>query len=169
MDTQGGNDAGCADVHEHGLRNRALAAKPLIQEEIGLGSEDAALRRKSWAAFTAGAGGSGSGAFLRPLADFVAKVPFERMDPADELVLSRNAYVLAEKGRAYVVYLYAGGTVQLDLRRAAGTFDVQWYDPRQGTFRPVGVVIGGRARSFIAPTDGDWVLYLRSRPLPHPI
>jgi Domain of unknown function (DUF5060)/Putative collagen-binding domain of a collagenase len=169
LDTQAGNEAGYADVHEHGLRNRALAAKPLIQEEIGLGSEDAALRRKSWAAFTAGAGGSGSGAFLRPLADFVAKVPFERMDPADELILSRNAYVLAEKGRAYVVYLYEGGTVQLDLRRAAGTFDVQWYDPRQGSFRPVGVVIGGRARSFIAPTDGDWVLYLRSLPLPHTI
>ncbi|MEA2602016.1 MAG: hypothetical protein QOF89_3008 [Acidobacteriota bacterium] len=163
LDTQAGNDAGHADIHEHGLRNRALAAKPLIQEEIGLGGEDAALRRKSWAAFTAGAGGSGSGAFLKPLADFVAQIAFERMDPADELALSRNAYVLAEQGRAYVVYLYDGGTVQLDLRWAASTFDVQWYDPRQGGFRPVGVVIGGRARSFIAPAGGDWVLYLRSR------
>ena len=88
MDTQGGNDAGYASIHAHGLRNRALAAKPLIQEEFGLGSEDTAHRQKAWAAFTAGAAGTGTGAYLAPLATFVSQIAFERMDPADNLALS---------------------------------------------------------------------------------
>ena len=161
MDTQGGNDAGYASIHAHGLRNRALAVKPLIQEEFGLGSEDTAHRQKAWAAFTAGAAGSGTGSYLAPLATFVAQIPFERMDPADSLALSGNAYVLAEQGRTYVAYLYNGGTVQLNLAGASGTFSAQWYDPRVGGFLSAGSVTGGAARSFTAPAGGDWVLYVQ--------
>ena len=36
---QAGNGASHSTVHSHGLRNRAKAAKPLIQEEHGLGEE----------------------------------------------------------------------------------------------------------------------------------
>jgi hypothetical protein len=161
MDTQGGNDAGYASIHAHGLRNRALAVKPLIQEEFGLGSEDTAHRQKAWAAFTAGAAGTGTGAYLAPLASFVSQVAFERMDPADSLALSGNAYVLAEQGRTYVAYLYNGGTVQLNLSGASGTFGAQWYDPRSGGFQSAGSVAGGAARSFTAPAGGDWVLYVQ--------
>jgi hypothetical protein len=161
MDTQGGNDASYSSIHAHGLRNRALAVKPLIQEEFGLGSEDTAQRQKAWAAFTAGAAGTGTGAYLAPLATFVSQVPFERMDPADPLALSGNAYVLAEQGRTYVAYLYNGGTVQLNLVSASGTFSAQWYDPRTGGFSSAGSVAGGAARSFTAPAGGDWVLYVQ--------
>jgi hypothetical protein len=161
MDTQAGNEAGHASVHSHGLRNRAFAAKPLIQEELGLGNEDTAHRQKAWAAFTAGAAGSGTGAFLAPLATFAAQVDFERMDPSDALALSANAYVLAERGVAYVLYLHDGGTVRLDLRGVSGTFDARWYDPRAGTFRSAGSVAGGQERSFTAPAAGDWTLYVQ--------
>jgi hypothetical protein len=161
MDTQAGNEVGHPTVHAHGLRNWALAAKPLIQEEFGLGSEDTAHRQKAWAAFTAGAAGSGTGAFLAPLAAFISQVAFERMDPADALAFSGNAYVLAEKGQAYVAYLYDGGTLRLDLRGGSGTFEAQWYDPRNGGFRPAGPVAGGQERSFTAPAAGDWTLYLK--------
>ncbi|HEY9421442.1 MAG TPA: DUF5060 domain-containing protein [Thermoanaerobaculia bacterium] len=161
MDTQAGNEVGYATVHSHGLRNHALAAKPLIQEEFGLGQEDTAHRQKAWAAFTAGAAGVGTGSFLRHLANFVAQIDFERMDPADSLATSGNAYVLAEKGIAYVVYAYNGGTVRLDLRGVSGSFTARWYDPRTGTFSSAGTVSGGAERSFTAPAGGDWVLQVQ--------
>jgi hypothetical protein len=161
MDTQAGNEVGHAAVHSHGLRNRAFAAKPLIQEEFGLGSEDLSHRQKAWAAFTAGAAGSGTGASLAHLATFIAQVDFERMSPADSLALSANAYVLAEAGSAYVAYLYNGGTVRLDLRGAAGTFAVHWFDPRNGTFHAATSVNGGQEASFTAPGGGDWTLLLK--------
>jgi hypothetical protein len=160
LDTQAGNEQGHAAVHAHGLVNRLLAGKPLIQEEFGLGDEDASHRQKAWAAFTAGAAGSGTGAFLAHLATFAAQVDFERMEPADGLALSGNAYVLAERGTAYVFYLYNGGTVRLDLRGVFGTFSARWYDPRVGTFQSAGTTTGGQERSFTAPTGGDWVLHL---------
>ncbi|HKI02916.1 MAG TPA: DUF5060 domain-containing protein [Thermoanaerobaculia bacterium] len=160
MDTQAGNEVGHAEVHAHGLRNRTFAAKPLFQEEFGLGNEDTAHRQKAWAAFTAGAAGSGTGAFLAPLATFASQVDFERMDPADALATSGNAYVLAERGSAYVLYLYNGGTVRLDLRGVSATFNARWYDPRLGTFGTAVSVAGGQERSFTAPAGGDWVLYV---------
>ncbi|HSK76605.1 MAG TPA: DUF5060 domain-containing protein [Thermoanaerobaculia bacterium] len=161
MDTQAGNEVGHAAVHSHGLRNRGFAVKPLIQEEFGLGSEDTAHRQKAWAAFTAGAAGSGTGAFLKPLATFVEQIDFEKMDPANALALSGNAYVLAEKGAAYVFYLYNGGTLRADLRNVSGTFEARWYDPRTGVFSSAGSATGGVEKSFTAPAGGDWVLHLR--------
>ncbi|HSG38266.1 MAG TPA: putative collagen-binding domain-containing protein, partial [Thermoanaerobaculia bacterium] len=161
MDTQAGNEVGYGAVHSHGLRNRALAAKPVIQEEFGLGQEDTAHRQKAWAAFTAGAAGVGTGSFLRHLANFVAQIDFERMDPADSLATSANAYVLAEKGIAYVVYAYNGGTVRLDLRGVSGSFTARWYDPRTGTFGATSTVSAGVERSFTAPGGGDWVLHVQ--------
>ena len=75
MDLQAGNEVDHATVHAIGLVNRAFTAKPLIQEEHGLGQEDLAHRQKAWAAFTGGAAGVGTGAFLRHLAAFVAPSP----------------------------------------------------------------------------------------------
>jgi Domain of unknown function (DUF5060)/Putative collagen-binding domain of a collagenase len=168
MNTQAGNEVGHAAVHSHGLRNRSFAAKPLLQEEFGLGNEDTSHRQKAWAAFTAGAAGSGTGASLAHLATFVAQVDFERMAPADALALSGNAYVLAEPGNAYVAYLYNGGTVRLDLRGVSGTFSVQWFDPRNGTFQTATSVNGGQEASLTAPAGGDWTLLLKKTASPPP-
>jgi hypothetical protein len=161
MNTQGGNEVDHATIHSHGLRNRSFAVKPVLQEEFGLGQEDTSHRQKAWAAFTAGAAGSGTGAFLAHLATFVSQVDFERMDPADSLAASGNAYVLAEAGSAYVAYLYNGGTLRLDLRGASGTFSVQWFDPRNGTFQTATSVSGGQEASFTPPAGGDWALLLK--------
>jgi hypothetical protein len=160
MDIQAGNAVNHQTVHSNTLANRPLAAKPLIQEEHGMGEENLANRQKAWAAFTGGAAGVGTGAFLAHLAKFAGLVDFERMDPADSLVLSKNAYGLAEKGRAYVFYLYSGGTVNVDLASGTGTFVAQWYNPRDGSFRIAPATTGGGARSFIAPSAEDWVLYI---------
>ena len=160
MDIQSGNDASYSTVHAMGLTNRALASKPLINEEFGLGDENDELRRRAWAAFTAGAGGSGTGAYLQHLAQFTTLVPFERMDPHDELVSSGNAYCLADPGSDYVVYLYNGGQVTLDLSAASGNLDVTWFDPRNGNETSGGQVTGGSTQTLAAPGSGDFALFL---------
>ncbi len=160
MDIQSGNDADHATVHSMGLSNRGLADKPLINEEFGLGNEDTAHRQKAWAAFTAGGAGSGTGAYLAQLADFAASVPFERMEPADHLVTGGSAYCLAEEGSEYVIYLYDGGAVEVDLGSVAGSLTADWYDPRTGTTTGAGSVTGGGVVSLSAPDGDDWVLHL---------
>jgi hypothetical protein len=160
MDIQAGNSAGHSTIHAIGLKNRALAAKPLLQEEHAMGEESTANRQKAWAAFAGGAAGVGTGAFLTHLVTFGNRVDFERMEPAQSLVRSGSAYALAEKGTSYVLYLYNGGTVGVDLAGATGTFVAQWYDPRTGGFLSAPAASGGGVRSFQAPATGDWVLYL---------
>jgi Domain of unknown function (DUF5060)/Putative collagen-binding domain of a collagenase len=160
LDLQAGNSAGHGAVHALGLANRRLAAKPLIQEELGMGEEDAANRRKAWAAFLAGAAGVGTGASLSHLGAFAARVPFAAMEPADALVLGGSAYALVDPGRAYVFYLYDGGTMRVDLRAASGPLQAEWYDPRDGSSRPLPAAQGGRVKTFLAPSLEDWVLYI---------
>ena len=160
LDLQAGNQVDPARVHALGIANRAKAVKPLIQEELAMGEEDAANRRKAWAAFLAGAAGVGTGADLAHLARFAARVPFARMAPEDDLVLAGNAYALADPENAYVFQLWDGGTVRIDLRRASGPFTVEWFDPREGSFRPVPSAHGGRVKTFTAPTRDDWILYI---------
>ncbi|HEV2853286.1 MAG TPA: DUF5060 domain-containing protein [Thermoanaerobaculia bacterium] len=160
LDLQAGNSADLQAVHALGLANRARAGKPLLQEEHGLGEENAENRRKAWAAFTAGAAGVGTGAFLEHLAKFASLVDFSRMEPADGLVTAGRGYALADRGRDYAVYLYGGTGVRVNLRGAAGSFKVEWYDPRKGVFQPAPPVEGGRIRIFNAPSQDDWVLYI---------
>jgi Domain of unknown function (DUF5060)/Putative collagen-binding domain of a collagenase len=161
MQIQVGNSATPAQVHAMTVKNRGFAAKPLMSEEFALGAENLVNRQKAWTAFVSGAAGSGTGAFLKPLSQFAARVPFHRMRPLDALVTAGSAYALARAGRAYVFYLPNGGTVSVDLRAAAGTLTVEWYDPRTGATRTAPATTGGGTRTFTAPASGDWVLYVR--------
>jgi hypothetical protein len=161
MDVQAGNSISYGNLYNSGVVNRALAPKPLIQEEHGMGQEDTLHRQRTWAAFTSGVAGIGTGGYIANLMRFLETgVRFERMNPDKTLVLSGGAYALAEKGTAYVFYLYNGGTAKVSLLGASGTFTAQWYDPRNGTFQAAGAAAGGTTPSFTAPAAGDWVLYL---------
>lgn len=160
MDIQGGNSTGHGTIHKSTLTHRGMAAKPVIQEEHGLGNEDTIHRQRAWAAFTGGAAGVGTGAYLAHLVTFTQRVDFARMAPDQPLVLSGGAYALAERGRAYVFYLYNGGTVKADLRGTTGTFIAEWYDPRTGATRSAPAASGGTTPSYTVPASGDWVLYI---------
>jgi hypothetical protein len=160
LDLQAGTGTSYDGIHQFGLKNRGLAAKPLIQEELSLGNENTGNRQKSWAAFTAGAAGLGTGATLAPLADFTARVAFERMEPRDSLVTAGTAYALAEPGQSYVLYLPAGGSVSLDLAEVSGSLAAEWFDPRTGSWQAAPGVVGGGVKTFKAPQAGDWALYL---------
>lgn len=167
MDIQAGNQSDFARVYSLGLAHLALASKPLIQEEHGLGEEDEANRRNAWAAFMGGAGGSGTGAFLEPLSRFVATVPFERLAPDALLVPSGGAYALADPGKVYVFYFYEGGSALINLTGTSGSFAAEWLDPRTGTVLPAPDVAGGGFLTFTAPGSGDdRVLALRKRLAP---
>jgi hypothetical protein len=155
-------------VHDLGLTNRQKAVKPMIQEEFCMGDETDAERQMLWAAFTSGAAASGTGGYLKPFSQFVKTVPFERMAPADDLVVTGAAYVLAEEGASYVAYLYQGGTASINLTEASGTVEVDWFNPRTGVFQDAPSVSGGAARSFTAPGTGDWVLRLTVVDAPPP-
>jgi hypothetical protein len=159
MELQAGA-TGYQGVYDRGIANRALAVKPLVQEEMGQGPENGGTRLKSWAAFMAGAGGAGGGAFLAPLSTFIARVPFQRMQPMNGLVLSGTAYALAEPGKAYVFFQPVNGTITVDLSAASGTLIVEWFDPRTGAWQTGPPVAGGGPVTLRSPASGDWAVFV---------
>ncbi|HET9300089.1 MAG TPA: DUF5060 domain-containing protein [Candidatus Polarisedimenticolaceae bacterium] len=150
------------DTHAINLENWALARKPSVDEELTFGVETLENRQKTWGALTGGAATLGTGAGLRPLVTLVEQLDLPRLKPDDSLALSGNATILAERGRAYVVYLPEGGTLTLDLTHTSDTFQARWLDPRTGTFQGQMSVPGGAPLSLTAPSSGeDWALALQ--------
>ncbi len=99
------------------------------------------------------------------------KIPFADMQNSDALIgnaKNDNAkYCFAKAGDLYLVYLPNGGTSELDLTSATGTFQVKWFNPRIGTSLQVGsvksVAGGGKVSLGEAPTDAteDWLIVIR--------
>lgn len=101
--------------------------------------------------------------WIRHLADFVASVPYWLMEPHDELL--EGAHCLAQPGRQYVIYLGSGGNVSLDLGgRSPSDFAMHWLDPRSGEWSEATVGEKDSRVHFTAPSQDDWVLYIRARP-----
>ena len=96
-------------------------------------------------------------------------LPFTEMVPADSLTSSTTDYCLARAGQVYAIYLPNGGTTNLSLAGVSGTFDVRWYDPRNGGALRTGTiatVTGGATVSIGQPpssTTQDWVALVRRR------
>ncbi len=63
---------------------------------------------------------------------FQRYIPFAEMEPNDLLAQRPDAYCLAKEGEVYAVFLPTGGGTALDLGAHGGSFDVRWYDPRNG-------------------------------------
>jgi hypothetical protein len=75
--------------------------------------------------------------------------------------LASTAYCLADPGKAYAVYIPAGGKATVTLPEAAARFDVEWFAPSTGKSLAGRPVAGGADREFTAPFAGDAVLTLR--------
>lgn len=97
---------------------------------------------------------------IKDVWDLFETLPFYRMHPAQELVDA--GYCLAEPGRQYLVYLDAGGVVNIAV--TGGAYRVQWIDAQ----RPGHGVDGGKTtdgRGLEAPAGGDdWILQLTHIP-----
>ena len=78
-----------------------------------------------------------------------------------------SKYCLAKPGELYLVYLPKGGTTELDLSAATGSFTVKWFNPRAGGKLADGSVKsvkgGGGVSLGQPPTDADqdWVVLVR--------
>jgi hypothetical protein len=96
-------------------------------------------------------------------------VPYTSMDPNDGLVSGATAYVLAKIGQVYSIYLTAGGAAQLNLSGVTGSFDVLWFDPRNGgglQSGSIATVTGGGVVSLGQPpasATSDWTVLVRTR------
>ena len=99
------------------------------------------------------------------------EVPFWEMRCMDELVGNPkrdvSKFCLAKTGEVYVIYLPDGGTTDLDLSDATGSFSIDWFNPREGGQLRSGSVKtlkGGTKNSVGTPpsdADEDWVVLLR--------
>ena len=94
-------------------------------------------------------------------------VPYWQMDGDDGLTETTKDFVFAKKGEIYVIYLKEGAeTTTLDLGNNNKTFQVKWYDPRNGGDLKNGSVtsIQGSGKKSIgtAPnnTNKDWVVLI---------
>ncbi len=99
------------------------------------------------------------------------KIPFWEMKSADALIGNakddNSKYCLAKEGELYLVYLPNGGTTELDMSGASGSFTVQWFNPRSGgplaDASPKSVKAGGKVVLGPPPADAaqDWLVVIR--------
>jgi len=98
--------------------------------------------------------------------DFFETIDFQAMEPRQNLVSS--GFALADVGNEYLVYLPAGGTVNVSV--ASATYDVQWInavntaDRRNGGTTSTGT-------GLRAPDSNDWLVHLvrtGTQPTPSP-
>lgn len=104
-------------------------------------------------------------AYTRNALDFYQQhLPFSEMKPAVNLTNQDSAYVFADSGNVYALYLPAADSVEVSL--PAGEYTAQWYNPRTGGNLIAGseaLVYGPGYRSVGQPpaqTTEDWVLLL---------
>jgi hypothetical protein len=71
---------------------------------------------------------------------------------------TRRFHVPGVPGQQYLVYLPEGGTVKVKL--AKGKYNARWFSPRNGQWKPIGIVSGPEWTSPRAPDNGDWAIVL---------
>ena len=99
------------------------------------------------------------------------KIPFWEMKNADALIGNaankNDKYCLAKAGEVYLVFLANGGTTDLDLSGATGSFTVKWFNPRAGGKLVNGSVTSIKGGAIVAlgnpPSDPgeDWLIVVR--------
>ncbi len=105
--------------------------------------------------------------YCRYALEFLSSKPLDKMTPNDNLASGNNNWCLADEGREYIVFLSEGGTSSLNITKD-GTYDVRWYDPRNGGSLQSGSVttISGTGNKALgnAPNNGnqDWVVYIKN-------
>ena len=98
-------------------------------------------------------------------------IPFAKMDNHDELVGNpkhdNSCYCFAKPGEIYLVYQPNAEKRSLNLEGHSGTFQVHWFNPREGGELKTGTVTtikGGKSQSLGKPSenaDRDWLAVIR--------
>lgn len=92
---------------------------------------------------------------------FAERMNLAETEPHGELVSTKHC--LANPGQEYLVYLPNGGETTVDLSTAPGMFQVEWFNPAEGTSSTGEALAGGGQRTLRAPFGGDAVLYLHKK------
>lgn len=103
---------------------------------------------------------------------FREHLPYWEMEPSDSLVTGGASYCLAKPDNVYAVYRSANqpeAELLVDLTECTGTFEVMWFNPRQGGTLQSGTqsrVLSGTSQSIGLPpsdADQDWVALIRKQ------
>jgi hypothetical protein len=87
------------------------------------------------------------------------KIDLMKMLPRADLC--STGYCLVNPGKEYLAYAPEGGFLEIALENNERSFSVEWFSPRNGKTANARAVIGGSHR-FIAPFEGDAVIYLKA-------
>lgn len=125
--------------------------------ENDLVCEDFRSRDKSWD-------------YCRVALDFFRdeKIPLVDMQSANALIGNtkdnNDKFCFAKPGEIYLVYLPNGGSTDLDLGTARGSFSLQWFNPREGgALKSADAILkGGDKTPLVAPDDNDWLAVVRA-------
>ncbi|HEU0021065.1 MAG TPA: DUF5060 domain-containing protein, partial [Dehalococcoidia bacterium] len=126
-----------------------------FDETSSLGADERDLTRQIvWSVY---AGGANFEMFTRPLSNFtdfaqhyedltraravIESLPFRQMRPSNSLLTSGTGYVFAQASEAYLVYLPAGGSINLDLSSNTNSYRAQWFNPRDGATQDLAPVV----------------------------
>lgn len=92
-------------------------------------------------------------------------LPFWEMEPNDDLTADEVSYCLAKEGEKYVVYAESkADQILLNLGESDKTFEVKWFDPRNGGDLQNGSITTLKANGIVAlgapPSEiqKDWVV-----------
>lgn len=94
--------------------------------------------------------------FVRRLSE---RIDLAAMTPHN--ALASTQYCLADSGSEYLVYVPAGGDVNLDLTETAARFAIEWLNCTTGESQAAAVIEGGKQCEFRSPLTADAVLHVK--------
>jgi hypothetical protein len=86
-------------------------------------------------------------------------IPLWTLEPANDLLSvhkPNHAYLSAERGRAFALYLPVGGGVRIDLSSANEPMVVRWIEIATGEWGPEEHIQGGGKVYLKSPESGNW-------------
>jgi len=98
-------------------------------------------------------------AAIRAARKLESKIPLWTVEPANELLSDRQpneAYLAADAGQAYALYMPAGGDVKLTLKDRDRPLTANWINIDSGEWGPEQQLPGQEHISLVAPDQGNW-------------
>jgi hypothetical protein len=105
-------------------------------------------------------------AAIRAARKLESKIPLWTVQPANELLLDRQpnqAYLAAEPGRAYALFIPTGGDVRVDLTQVSGRFVNYWINIDTGEWGPTHDTQGNQQLLLSSPEKGNWAVAILKR------
>jgi hypothetical protein len=97
----------------------------------------------------------------RHMVNFFTSFDWWTCKPSPDVIITGNAWCLADAGKLYVIYQPAGGQVKMAL--PDGKFAAELFDCGNGNRNPQEDLPGGEWTSPDQPADKDWAWVIRSK------